>query len=108
MMTYVPLVFGVLGILFGLKCYHELWKWAKQCQRAQIVIAYNKKVRLSASLSEWLGWVNQLPNDANGRAVYHHNHTSVSILRKKPVMDAKTTVKTIRHSRRSRKNKVAA
>lgn len=108
MIGWIELGIGVLGILFGARCYLELWRWAKQCQRAQIVIAYNRKVKLTASLSEWLAWVNQLPEDANGRAVYHHNHTSVSILRKKPITEASTTVKTIRNSRRSRKEKVAA
>lgn len=83
--------FGILGILFGLNCYRELWKWAKQCKRAHIVIAYNRRVQLNASLTEWLTWVNQLDKTENGRVVYRNQKMSVSILKRGT--EAKTTAK---------------
>lgn len=109
MMTVLPWIVSVVCFGLAVRYYYELWKWARQCQRAHIVIAYNRKVVLSASLVEWLGWVNQLKGqEAKGRAVFHRNHMSVSIIRDAQKTEAKTTVKTIRNNSRIRKGKVAA
>lgn len=109
-LSWLALGFGVLGVTFGVRCYVELWRWAKQCQRARIVVAYNRKVQLDASLAEWLGWVNQLDGqDANGRVVYRNVKVSVAILKRKAKdTTAKTTVKTIRQNSRSQNERTAA
>lgn len=108
--AWIAVGFGVLGVLFGLRCYLELWRWAKQCQRAQIVLAYNNKVRFRATLVEWLQWVNSLDGtEENGRVVYQQFKFRAAIVKKG--VEAKTaseTVQDIRNSRRSRKGKVAA
>lgn len=110
MFSWIALGIGVFGILFGLNCYRELWKWAKQCQRGRIVIAYNRRVQLDASLAEVLAWISQLQKqEAKGREIYRVHKMSVSILKDSKVgTQAKTTVKTLRDSRRSRKTKVTA
>lgn len=113
-LSWTCLGFGTLGVAFGARCYLELWRWAKQCQRAHIVVAYNRRVLLNASLSEWLGWVNQLKGeDANGRVVLNRHKMSVSIIKRSTTAKTKTnavadTVRTLRRSRRSRKDQVTA
>ena len=82
LVTIIAFTFGAVGILFGIRCYVELWRWAKQCQRAQIAVAYKQRVKLSAPLVEWLLWVNQLRDaDSNGRVVYRMGGTSVAIVK---------------------------
>jgi hypothetical protein len=78
---YVVGCIGLFGFAFGLKCYSELRKWARQCQGARIAIAYKRKVKLQAPLIEWLMWVNQLDKDkdSHGRVVYSIGGTSVAI-----------------------------
>jgi hypothetical protein len=75
---------GVLGVAFGVTCYYRLWKFARQCQHARIVVAYKQKVKLNAPLLEWLLWVNMLDRDkdAHGRMLYSVGGTSVSIIKK--------------------------
>lgn len=110
MLTYLALAFGVAGVLFGLNCYRELWKWAKLCQRASISIAYNRRVQLTAPLVEWLTWAGQLDAEqkAKGRVVYRNGKVTVAILGPKAAITAKTTVSRVRNFRRARKQKVAA
>lgn len=108
-MTWLPWAITGLSLLFAARCYRELWKWAKMCQRAHIVIATKGRVQIDASLAEWLGWANQLKgSEANGRVVYRNLKVSVAILKQSKGTTAKTTAKTIRHSQRSRKEKVVA
>jgi hypothetical protein len=81
-LTIVACVFGIAGVIFGLRSYFELYRWARQCQRAQIAISYNRKVQLSAPLVEWLLWCNQLKKEeANGRVILRQGKTAVAILR---------------------------
>jgi hypothetical protein len=83
-LTVGSLIFGVLGVAFGLRCYRELWKWARQCQHARIVVAYKRKVKLNAPLVEWLLWCNNLDKDkdANGRVIYTVGGTTVALIKK--------------------------
>lgn len=81
-LSIIALTVGIVGLAFGGKCYFELWKWAKLCQRGRIVIAYNRKVQINAPLTEWLQWTRMLKGDeqSNGRVVYRANKMSVAIL----------------------------
>ncbi len=86
-MLYVmvgSLIFGVFGIAYAVKMYYELWKWARQCQYARIVIAYKGKVRLNAPIQEWMLWTNLLDKDkdSNGRMIYTMGGTSVAIVKR--------------------------
>jgi hypothetical protein len=82
----IGLVVGLLGVMFGVRCYIELYRWARQCQGARIVVATGNKVQINAPLVEWLGWANQLEGDeaTKGRVVYLNAKVKVAIL-KKPV-----------------------
>ena len=73
----------VVSAAFAAKFYHELWKWAKQCQNARIAVAYKNKVKLDAPLIEWLRWCNQLDKDkdANGRTIYALGSTRIAVIR---------------------------
>lgn len=77
------IVIGVAGVLFGLRCYYELWKWARECQYSRIAIAYKRKVKLQAPLVEWLLWIRKLneDKDSSGRVIYSLGGTSVAITR---------------------------
>lgn len=81
----VAIVFGVLGVAFGVRSYVELRKWAKQCKEARIVVAYNRRVKMNAPLVEWLQWCNMLDKDESttGRVVYMNGKTSIAIVRPK-------------------------
>jgi hypothetical protein len=78
------LVIAALAVAFAVRFYWELWKWARQCQHARIVVAYKNRVRLNAPLVEWLLWCNQLDEDkdANGRVIYAIGGSSVAIVKK--------------------------
>lgn len=112
-LQYLGYLVGLLGFAFGAKCYRELWKWAKQCERARIVVAYNNRVRLNHSLREWLTWANTLGDDerAKGRVVFTANKCRVAILRpdKQNAMRARTrTVRKLPRIRIGKGGKVAA
>jgi len=79
----ICLILGAAGLAFGLRCYVELYKWARQCQGARIAIARKGKVRLQAPLLEWLLWTNKLNDDeaSSGRVIYRDGNTSVAILK---------------------------
>ena len=78
---YISIGFGLFGICFGLRCYRELYKWARQCQHARIAIAYKRRVQLQAPLVEWVKWCNQLDKDkdSHGRVVWRQGYASVAI-----------------------------
>lgn len=80
-LSYVSYGVGLLGLLFGLRCYVELWRWAKQCQRARIIVGYKRRTTLQAPLVEWLVWCNQLQQDklSSGRVIYHRDNTTIMI-----------------------------
>lgn len=94
-LSVIAVVFGVAGFAFGAKCYHELWRWARLCQRGRIVIAYNRRVQLNAPLTEWLEWTRMLKGDekSKGRVIYRANKMSVAILY--PEKTDTTTVTTV-------------
>lgn len=99
-MTVIDVVcvaFGVLGWAYCVKLYRELHKWARQCQRARIAVAYKRRVQLQAPLVEWLQWCNALDKDeqSSGRVVYRNGGVTVAIL------------KAIKPARRGRKNQSA-
>lgn len=83
-LAIIACVFGIAGVLFGCRCYYELWKWARQMQGARIAIAYKNKVKLQAPLVEWMKWCNQLDDDkdSDGRVVLRMSHMSVVITKK--------------------------
>jgi len=110
---YLGYIVGVLGIAFAVTSYRELWKWARQCERARIVVAYNNRVRLNHSLKEWLTWANTLGNDerAKGRVVFTANKCRVAILRPDPDNTPKVKTRKVRRLprlRRGEREKVAA
>jgi hypothetical protein len=109
-LSVAALVLGILGVVWGVRCYVELWRWARQCQNAYIVIAHKQKVKLQAPLIEWLTWCNQLDKDeaSKGRVVYRLSNASVAIAR--PDRDATKagrsfvrSLKRIRNARKVRK-----
>lgn len=79
----IVLVAGALGVAFGVRCYVELYRWARQCQGARIAIAMNRRVQLQAPLVEWLNWTNALEGDerSTGRVVYRNGKVTVAILK---------------------------
>lgn len=81
-------VIAILSLAFAARCYIELHKWAYQCKRARIVIAYKNKVRLNAPIVDYIKWVNLLDKDkdTNGRPVYMMGGTTVAILKGKPTV----------------------
>lgn len=82
-LALIGFVCGMIGLMFGLRCYLELWRWARQCQGAQIAIARKRKVQLSAPLVEWLLWCNNLEGrDESGRVVYRNGDVTVAVIRK--------------------------
>lgn len=85
-LPYLLAAAGAAGILFGLVCYGELRRWARQCQRARIAIAHKRRVQLEAPLVEWLEWSNALGRDesARGRIIYRNGPVSVAILKPAP------------------------
>lgn len=73
---------GVLGVLFGLRCYVELRRWARLIQRGGIVIGYKNKAQLEAPLVELAEWITALGRDeAAGRVIYSNRGVRVAILR---------------------------
>lgn len=111
MTQYLAYAFGVLGILFGARCYLELWRWARHCQRAKVAIAYNRRVQITAPLTEILAWANQLDDDerSKGRVFYRNGKVAVAVLRPDVKRETTTTARTFRRiRRRKRKESVPA
>lgn len=77
-------VIAALGLWFGATCYWRLWRFARECQQARIVIAKKGRVTLNAPVVEWLLWIRLLDKDkeSNGRMIYNYAGTSVSIIKK--------------------------
>lgn len=101
----VGAVFGTCGVLFGLACYRELHKWARQCQNARIAVAHKRRVQLNAPLTEWLQWANALNRDesSTGRVIYRNGHVTVAILRPKSPSRIRTTLADVRNARRRKR-----
>jgi len=76
------IVVGIIGLAFALRCYVELYRWAKLLQGGRIAIARKGRVRLQAPLTEWALWVRNMgKDDDNGRVIYRDGNTSVAILK---------------------------
>lgn len=80
------LLVAAVGVFYGLAARRELKKWARLCKTATIAVAYKRKVKLQAPLTEWLQWTRMLDEDqaSSGRTVYHMGGTTVAILHPKP------------------------
>lgn len=95
--AWIALAFGVAGIAFGISCYLNTRKWARLCKRSRIVIAYNRRVQLNATLLEFIDWITSLEDGARGREIYRGNKVSVSILKQNTV-HSETKTKTVRQN----------
>lgn len=78
----VGLVFGLVGFVYGVRCYYELWKWARECQYWRIGIEYKGKTKIDAPLREWMLWARQSAKEKNsgGRIVYHVGGTRIGLI----------------------------
>lgn len=96
---------GLIGVLFGARCYLELYRWARQCQGARIVVTAKRKVQLGAPIVQWLEWCNMLEGDekANGRVVYRNGAFTVAILRKPGAGHRTRLLATVRRVRNARR-----
>lgn len=90
------LMAGITGLILAGYYYRELKTWAKMCNEAQIAIAYNNKIQLMASLTDFVQWTRMLTDDEakRGRKIYVRNKLQVALLRQGVVADTKTTVRT--------------
>ncbi len=79
----IGLIFGLIGFAYGIRCYYELWRWARLSQNTRIAIEYKGKVKTQQPLTEWLLWGNMLDRDkdSNGRIIYHQGGTRIALLR---------------------------
>jgi hypothetical protein len=84
MITYAIGIFGLAGWIFGIRCYVETRSWARQCNGARIAIAYKRKVKLEAPLTEFILWCRQLDKDkrSTGRTIYTMGSTTVAIIKR--------------------------
>lgn len=96
MIEAVSILTGLVGVLFGGACYLNTRKWARLCQRSRIVIAYNRKVQLDATLLEFIGWITSLDKEKRGRCIYRVQKTSVTILKDDARNTDKTVTKTVK------------
>lgn len=101
---------GLAGLVFGVNSYLELWKWAKQCQRARVVIAYNHRVRMQAPLTDWLAWANTLGGNQKetGRVVFTDRKFSVAVVNPNRPAPVRETFRAIRNLSKRRGNRTDA
>lgn len=82
-----PYISGVLALLtlvsvaFAVKFYIELYRWAKLCQNSSVAIAHKNKVKLSATMVEFMLWTNQLKPGERGRTIYALGGTRVALIK---------------------------
>lgn len=95
-LTAASLTIGVAGLIAAGLFYRELHKWARMCQLGRIGIAYNSRVQLHATLSEWVQWTRMLHDDekSKGRVIYRNGKMTVFLTRSDKVDT--TTVKTVK------------
>jgi hypothetical protein len=81
--SIVGYIVGVVGIIYGVRCYYNLWRWARLCQNTSIAIEYKGRVKTRQPITEWLLWGNMLDRDkdSNGRIMYHEGGTRIAIIR---------------------------
>lgn len=85
---------AVLSTAFAIHFYKELFKWARECQSAQIAIAWKGKVTVVAPLVEWMLWSRQLSGkEENGRVVYHNGGTRVALIKRRKQSKKRMSVK---------------
>ena len=74
---------ALLSFMYAVRCYYELWKWARQCQNVRIAVEYKGRVKTQQPVIEWLLWANQLDKDkdSRGRVIYHLGGTRIAILK---------------------------
>ena len=89
-------LFSVVSILFGIRCYMELRKWAYLIKYCRVVVAYKGKVKLNAPFEEWLLWATHADREGSGpgpkrkgggRVLYQLGGTSIAVLSKSFVPD---------------------
>ena len=82
-MIVVGYIVGIIGLGAALWFYYHLWRWAREMQYARIAIAYKGKVKVDATLTEWLLWTRQADKDkySNGRVVFQVQGVRVAILK---------------------------
>ena len=105
MFTLISYIIGIAGIVFGAACYLNTRKWARLCQRSRIVISYNRRVQLNATLLEFVNWISSLDEGARGREIYRVHKMAVSIVKADP-KHGQTQTKTVKNSQQN--GKVAA
>lgn len=108
-LTVIAFTVAVIGITFGIRCYVELWRWAKQCQNARIVVGHKKRVQIDAPLVDWLAWANQLNDDQKGRGriVYRNGYTAVAIMRPDAPVASRAMLRRIRQTINARRSRNA-
>jgi len=74
-------VFGIAGVAAAGWFYYHLWRWAKDCETAALVIAYKRKVVMSPTLVELLLWARKVPKDRNGQTFYKGPNVTVAIVK---------------------------
>lgn len=96
-------VVAVLAVAYCIRVYYELWKWARICQRSRIAIAFKRKVKLQAPLTEYIEWIKMLDQDkdSGGRTIYSAGGTTVIITRADAT--AKLSIRRARNIRRAKK-----
>jgi hypothetical protein len=73
---------GGVGIIAAAWFYYHLWKWARDCQQATVVIAYKRKVVMSPTLVELLLWSRKVPERQNGQVFYKAPNVTVAIIKR--------------------------
>ena len=75
-------VVTLCSLLFGFRCYYELWKWARECQFWRIAVEFKGKTMIDAPLQEWLLWARQANRDkqAGGRIIFHAGGVRVGLV----------------------------
>lgn len=82
MEVIIGAVVGLAGVLFGIGCYLEARKWAKECRETHIAIAFKGKVKLSPSLEEVILWGRAAKK--GGTQFYGAGGTRAAVFRSSP------------------------
>lgn len=77
---------AVSGWLTAFWLFAHLLADKREYSQARIVVAYKRKVKVDAPLTEWLLWVRQANKDhsSTGRVVASYGGTSVAIVKRMP------------------------
>lgn len=82
-MAVVVLAFvaGFCAVLAGW-FYYQLWKWARDCQQATVVVGYKRKVVMSPTLVELLLWSRKVPKEQSGQTFYKARDVTIAITKR--------------------------